>query len=277
MRNILTFDVEDWYHGFDLPSSRWDHLSDRLSIGLDFILETLASHATHATFFVLGQVAHTHPAWVRRPADAGHELGTHGWSHTPVYRQTPAQFRDELLRSVGALQDTSGRAVEGHRAAFFSITRHSLWALEELAVAGIQFDSSIFPVHNYRYGLPLARRFPHRWDTLPLWEFPISTLSLARLNIPFSGGFYARLWPYAWLRWGIQRLNQRGQPAIVYFHPWEFDVHQPRLRRETAWLARATHYHRLACAPGILQALLRDFRWTTMGDYLTAHVAKSSP
>jgi polysaccharide deacetylase family protein (PEP-CTERM system associated) len=276
IENILTFDVEDWYQGLDLPLVRWENCQNRLSIGLECIVETLAKYSTCATFFILGRVAQEQPGWVRRLAVAGHEIGTHGWSHTPIYRQTPAQFRGELRCSLEALQELSGQSVRGHRAAFFSITADSLWALEELTAVGIGYDSSIFPVHNYRYGIPCACRFPHRWPTLPLWEFPLSTLSVARLNVPFSGGFYARLWPYAWLRWAIRRLNHLGQPAIVYFHPWEFDACQPRLKGEIPWLARATHYYRLTRPPGILDALLTDFRWTTMGHCLSTRYRKTS-
>ena len=239
-----------------------------MSIGLEYIVETLARHSTHATFFVLGRVAQEHPDWVRRLAAAGHEIGTHGWNHTPLYRLTPAQFRGELRRSLEALQELTGHAVRGHRAPFFSITTDTLWALEELMGIGLRYDSSIFPVHNYRYGIPDAYRFPHRLPTLPLWEFPLSTVSFGRLNVPFCGGFYARFWPYAWVRWAIRRLNDLGQPAIMYFHPWEFDAQHPRLKGELPRLARATHYYRLTSPPRILNALLTDFHWTTMEHFL---------
>jgi polysaccharide deacetylase family protein (PEP-CTERM system associated) len=268
MQNILTFDVEDWYQGLEIPHACWADLENRLSVGLDFILGTLAEYAARATFFVLGQAAVEHSASVRRLVSARHEIGTHGWSHTPAYRQTRAQFREELRRSLDVLQSLSGQPVLGHRAAFFSITARSLWVLEELAGVGMRYDSSIFPVHNYRYGMPRANRFPHKLPELPVWEFPLSTLSFGNINLPFSGGFYARLWPYAWIRWAIRHLNEKGQPAIVYFHPWEFDLQHPRLQTGTRWLARVTHYHGLERAPQILRALLRDFRWTTLGDYM---------
>lgn len=266
--NILTFDVEDWYQGFDLPPAQWPAYEDRLHIGLDRILALLAEHEVRATFFLLGCIAAARPALVRRLAEAGHELGTHGWDHTPLYRQTPAQFQRDLNRSLHAIQEAGGTLVRGHRAPFFSVTRQTLWSLQAVAAAGLRYDSSIFPVHNYRYGLPGARRFPHRWPELPLWEFPLSTVAFAAFNIPFSGGFYARFWPYAWQRAAIRHLNRAGQPAILYFHPWEFDPGQPRLRTGAPWLARRTHYHRLHRPPALLRAFLADFTWTSMGDYL---------
>src|SRR5256885_1140182 len=129
-----------------------------------------------------------------------------------------------------------GRRDCGHREAFFSITRQSRWAQDDLAEHDVQYDSSIFPVYNYRYGMPRAARFPHALRS-SLWELPIATVHLAGLNVPFGGGFYMRFWHYRFVRWAIARLNVQRQPAIVYFHPWEFDEAQPRLRCQSHWLA----------------------------------------
>ena len=266
MKNLLTFDVEDWYQGLDVSIDRWSSFEKRLSIGLDFILNALAEHGTSATFFVLGVTAVEHSDWVRRIAAAGHEVGTHGWSHTPIYRQSRKQFCAELSRSIETLQELVGRQVNGHRAALFSITARSWWVFDELAQAGLRYDSSIFPVYNYRYGIPSAERFPHPVplcapDQPAFWEFPIATLRLGGLNVPVGGGFYARFWCYEFLHWAIKHLNAQGQPALFYFHPWEFDADQPRLWREARWLARATHYHRLAGARKTLLRLLSHFEW----------------
>ena len=265
MRNILTFDVEDWYQGLDIAPARWGEFTPRLTVGLEFILNLLAQHGTHATFFVLGVAAQENPTLVRQLVSAGHEIATHGWNHTPVYRQTPEQFRTDLCAALAALRGATDASIKGHRAAFFSLTVATPWAPAVLAEEGITYDSSIFPVHNYRYGVPAAPRFPY-WLLPSLVEFPISTLQFGGLNVPFSGGFYARFWPYALLRWGIRTLNRQGQPVIVYFHPWEFDPAHPRPRDEPAWPAQRTHYHRLARTRGILAALLRDFTWGPMGD-----------
>lgn len=276
--------MEDWYHGLDIAPSRWPSFERRLDVALDYLLDELARHATCATFFVLGIVAAERPESVRRIAAAGHEIGTHGWCHTPIYRQRRDEFRGELRRSLDVLQELIGRRVRGHRAAMFSITSRSWWALEELAAAGLCYDSSIFPVHNYRYGVPNANRFPHPCctdnfsrppgeatsvaATNDLWEFPISTLRVGGVNLPIGGGFYARGWPYAVLRRTIEQLNAQGQPAVFYFHPWEFDPWHPRIRHESYWLARATHYYRLPSTRATLRGLLKEFQWTTMSESL---------
>src|SRR4029077_4585172 len=101
------------------------------------------------------------PELVRAIAAAGHEIGTHGYSHTLIYRQTPEVFRTELTRSMRVLEDLTGAPVLGHRAPFFSITRESLWALDILAELDIRYDSSIYPVLNYRYGI----ENPPAWPT----------------------------------------------------------------------------------------------------------------
>lgn len=267
--NILTFDVEDWYQSLDIPIATWSSYQNRLAIGLDDILNTLATYKTHATFFVLGWTAAQNPDLIRRIAASGHEIASHGWSHTPIYRQLPAVFREELRLSIDTLQQITGQPIKGHRAAFFSITRDSLWAIQELEAAGIAYDSSIFPVYNYRYGIPDAPRFPYQLPQSKIWEIPLSTLRLGTINIPFSGGFYARFWAYSLLKYGIKRLNKQYQPAIFYFHPWEFDPPQPRLSQISYRTARFTHYHRLHRTGHILERLLQDFRWITVRDYLS--------
>jgi polysaccharide deacetylase family protein (PEP-CTERM system associated) len=273
MKNILTIDVEDWYQGLDLPAVRWTQYEKRLSVGLEFVLGELALSGVNATFFVLGVAAADHPDLVRQIAGAGHEIGTHGWSHTPVYRQSRGEFRDELDRAMDVLQSLTGRKVCGHRAAMFSLTAHTLWALDEAAHAGLVYDSSIFPVHNYRYGIPGARRLPHKImiDAEPprnIWEIPITTLRQAGLNWPVGGGFYARFWPYSVLACAVRRLNARGQPAVFYFHPWEFDPAQPCVGADTHWLAQATHYYRLSSTRQTLRRLLADFEWTSAIQFL---------
>jgi polysaccharide deacetylase family protein (PEP-CTERM system associated) len=260
--NALTFDVEDWFHGMNVRPVDWPSYQDRLAFGLSKILNVLAEFEVRATFFVLAPLAESHPRLIRALADAGHEVGTHGISHVPAYRQTPAEFRDELHRSIAILEDVTGHAIFGHRAAFFSITGETLWALPILADAGLTYDASMFPIHNARYGIPDAQRFPHRLDC-GLIEFPISTVRLrpARINLPFSGGAYARILPYPFIRWAIKQINRQGQPTLVYLHPWEFDISQPDLRGTVPPLYHFTHYHNLRSTEGKLRALLRDFRF----------------
>jgi len=278
-RNALTFDVEDWYHGFDLRPFGAPAFEPRLSVGLHRVLDILDRRHVRATFFILGVLVETWRPLLRLVADAGHEIASHGFQHTPIYRLTPDGFTRDLRQALAALRAVTSRPVTGYRAPFFSITAESLWALPILAEAGIAHDSSIVPAHNPRYGIPRADRFPHRISmtrdgksadvagaTTGLVEYPISTLSVGGAALPFSGGFYARLLPYHLIRRSVRRINALGQPVIFYFHPWEFDIDQPRIDHSVPWLYRFTHYYRLASTQCKLEALLKEFRFCPLSD-----------
>ena len=160
--NALTIDFEDWYQGLEIPHTEWAGYEDRVVFAGRRLLRILEEAGTRATFFILGYVAEQHPEIVREIAAAGHEIGTHGYSHTLIYQQSPDLFRGEMGRAIKLLEDITGQGVLGHRAPFFSITRDSLWALEVLGELGIRYDSSIFPVLNYRYGIADAPRWPYQ-------------------------------------------------------------------------------------------------------------------
>src|SRR6476620_505428 len=130
MLNALTSDFEDWYQGLEIPKSKWNGFEDRIVPVGRRLLEILGAANVRATFFVLGAVAEQHPKLILEIANAGHEVGTHGYSHTPIYRLSPEDFRAELRLSMRRLEDVTGQQVLGHRAPFFSITRDSLWAID---------------------------------------------------------------------------------------------------------------------------------------------------
>jgi polysaccharide deacetylase family protein (PEP-CTERM system associated) len=269
--NALTVDFEDWYQGLEIPHTDWEGYQDRLPDSGRRLLQLLAGLGVRATFFVLGRVAERHPELVREIVAAGHELGTHGWSHTLVYQLTRATFGDELRRSIRLLEDLGQCRVTGHRAPFFSITRDSLWALDVLGEAGIRYDSSIFPVLNYRYGIEDAPRWPYPVETAggTVTEFPITTWRALGRNLPVAGGAYFRLYPYALTRAAFRSINRAGKPGVFYVHPWEIDPEHPRipLPRRIAF----THYANLRATEGRLGRLLRDFRFAPMGEVLGVH------
>ena len=266
--NALTIDFEDWYQGLEIPVAEWDRFEDRIEFSGNRVLELLAESGVRATFFVLGYVAERHPALVRAIVDAGHELGTHGYSHTLIYKQTPEVFRDEIRRAIDAAENAAGVRILGHRAPFFSITNRSLWALDILAEAGIRYDTSIFPVHNYRYGISDAPRWPHEMtrSSGTMREFPISTWRVLGQNVPIAGGAYFRIFPYAITRAGFRSINRQGHSAVFYVHPWEFDPKHPRLPlpRRIA----ATHYFNLKSTAARFRRLLKDFRFAPMREIL---------
>lgn len=274
--NAMTVDVEEHFQvsAFDGVVSRedWERLPSRVERNTARLLDLLTASDVRATFFVLGWVARRHPALVRRIAEAGHELGCHGWEHELVYRQTPQAFADETRRAKSMIEQASGRRVAGYRAASFSITRRSLWALDVLADCGFAYDSSVFPVVHDRYGIPGAPRSFYRVRTAsgaPLVEAPPSTLRVAGLTLPAAGGGYLRLLPCWWTRWAVSRLNRReGLPVVVYVHPWELDPDQPRVR--AALPSRLRHYVGLAGTARKLGELCSRFAFGPLGDVVAA-------
>jgi len=267
--NALTIDVEDYYHVSALAPAisreRWPQMERRVVANTHRLLDLLDGHGVHATFFCLGVVAEEEPALICEIHDRGHEVACHGYAHELVYRQTPELFRDEVVRAKGTLEEITGAAVLGYRAASYSITRRSLWALDVLHEAGFAYDSSIFPIHHDRYGIPDFPRFPHRvrgGEGDGLVEFPLTTARLFGRNLPVAGGGYLRLLPAAITYWGVGQVNRReGKPAILYLHPWEIDPDQPRQR--VGWLTRVRHYHNLDRMEARLVGLLERFQFDT--------------
>jgi polysaccharide deacetylase family protein (PEP-CTERM system associated) len=266
--NALTIDFEDWYQGLEIPVERWRGFEDRIEETGRRLLRLFADHGVRATFFVLGWVAERHPWLIRDIAAAGHEIATHGWSHTMVHRQTLDQFRGELSRSIDLLAKLAGEPILGFRAPFFSITQASLSALGVMSDLGIRYDSSIFPVINDRYGIPGAERWPHRvtTDHSSIVEFPISTWRVAGGNVPIAGGAYFRILPYAVTRRAFRSINASGHPAVFYLHPWEIDPEHPRIPLPAR--VALTHYFNLSATCGRLHRLLEDFRFAPMREVL---------
>jgi polysaccharide deacetylase family protein (PEP-CTERM system associated) len=186
---------------------------------------------------------------------------------------TPARFEEETTRAAAAISDISGVAVQAYRAAYFSITRQSMWALEILARLGFRYDSSIFPVRNWRYGIPDFDPRPQRIETAggPIFELPLSVRSLLGRRVPVSGGAYFRLYPYALTRANFRACERAGCPVVFYLHPWELDPDHPRVA--FPWKARLTHYACLRSVPARLEQLLCDFRFGTLGEVLQHEIA----
>ncbi|MCX7846811.1 MAG: polysaccharide deacetylase family protein [bacterium] len=210
--NVLSVDVEHWYHRSCVP-------------GTQYLLDVCDAYGVKATFFVLGKVAMEYGALVREMSARGHEVASHGWSHTPVSVLSPTQFRDEVVRTRDLLASLTGQPILGFRAPVFSISRETWWALDVLAECGMRYDSSVFPIRGLRYGIPDFPRKPVRYvgNGHSLIEIPLSTLRCAGINIPVSGGGYFRLLPGIAIRWIVGWVNREGLPFVTYCHPYEFE------------------------------------------------------
>jgi polysaccharide deacetylase family protein (PEP-CTERM system associated) len=268
IQNALTVDVEDYFHvsafAKSVDQNDWDKHPLRVENNTRRLLDLFDEYEVKATFFVLGWVAERTRGLIKDIADRGHEVACHGFSHQLVYNQSPEVFREETLRSKHLLEDIVQVPVSGYRAASYSITNRSRWALDILVEAGFEYDSSIFPVRHDRYGIPGAPEFPHRLETpkgYSLVEFPLSTARLLKHRLPVAGGGYFRLYPYIISRAGLSQINRRQQPFIFYLHPWEIDPDQPRI--SASWFSRFRHYNNLDKCEPRLRHLLSDFKFGT--------------
>lgn len=273
MLNLLSIDVEEWFHTSALDRyigiSQWDDLASRVVPNVHRLLALLETRKTKATFFILGWVAERHPNLVREIADHGHEIASHGYRHRLIYDLTPGKFKDYLMRSKKGLEDIIGQPVAGYRATSFSIVTKTLWALDLIQEAGFLYDSSIVPIgYHDLYGVEGSPRYPYVHANGVL-EIPPSTLRLLGKNIPLGGGYF-RLLPYCLTKQGINRISREGQPAMIYLHPWELDVHCPRV--ENADLrTRVRQYVNIHRTEPRLTRLLDDFRWGAIIDYINAN------
>jgi len=264
MMNALTIDVEDYFQVSALAPfiarSQWDATPSRVERNVDLILGLLAERSANATFFTLGWIGDRYPQLVRRVADAGHEVASHGYGHQRATELDREAFLADIRLAKAVLEDITGEEVRGYRAPSFSIGRENEWAFDCIGEAGYAYSSSIYPIRHDHYGIPDAPRFPYR-SREGLLEVPITTARFFSRNLPAGGGGYFRLMPYSMSRWFIRRVNGiEGRPAIFYFHPWELDPGQPRVEGIDA-KTRFRHYLNLDRMQGRLRKLLADFEW----------------
>lgn len=245
--NILSFDIEDWFHpeifSGRFPMEQWNLLESRVKKNTEIILTFLSKKRLTATFFFLGWVAEKYPGIVHDAAREGHEIASHGYAHRMVTHLDPEEFRADLRRSLDILNALSAAPVAGFRAPTFSITKSSAWALPIMLKEGLRYDSSVFPIHHDRYGIPEAPREPYviyREGEKELWEYPMTTVRLGKVNLPCSGGGYFRLYPFPLSVQLMKRCQREKRPIIFYAHPWEFDLDLPRVPLNL--LGKIRHY-----------------------------------
>ena len=281
MLNALSVDVEDWFQvgAFENVIARdaWDGLEQRVERNADAVLALFGEAGVKGTFFTLGWVAERYPALLRRIAEAGHEVASHGWDHKRVFTMSAATFRADLERARIAIEDACGQTPAGYRAPSFSIDTRTPWAHRVLAEEGYAYSSSVAPIRHDHYGWPEAPRFAHRPIAgSDLIELPVTTVELAGRRLAAGGGGFFRLLPYRFSDWAIRRANQRdGRPAIFYFHPWEIDPGQPRVAGAPL-KSRLRHYSRLSAMRPKLLKLLKAHRWGRTDEVVASEQARLS-
>ena len=230
--NILTIDLEDWFHILDHPATerpdQWSGFESRLEKNVDRLLDLLDEHKQQATWFCLGWIAKQYPQVVKKVA-AKHELACHSDVHQLVYNQTPIAFKEDTLNVIRRLEDLSGKKMNAYRASGFSITEKTSWAFEILSECGITLDCSVFPASRNHGGFEkfgTAQPCRIAVNGTFLKEFPLNTIRLFGKEIVFSGGGYFRALPYSF----IHSQMKKSDYVMTYFHPRDFDPAQPVLK-----------------------------------------------
>jgi polysaccharide deacetylase family protein (PEP-CTERM system associated) len=265
MRNGLSVDVEEWFQvgAFErvIAKADWDGLDSRVAYNTGKVLDLFGETGVKATFFTLGWVAERNPALIRRIAEEGHEVASHGWDHDRVFTMTADAFRADLKRARIALEDASGQRVTGYRAPSFSIDQRTPWAHQVLAEEGYAYSSSVAPLVHDHYGWADAPKYAYRPVAgSDLIELPITLAEIAGRKITTGGGFF-RLFPAAITDRAVARANRdEHRPAVFYFHPWEVDPDQPRVARAPL-KSRLRHYSRLGAMAGKLRRLVKRHDW----------------
>jgi polysaccharide deacetylase family protein (PEP-CTERM system associated) len=256
--NILTVDVEDWQQSTlnpDLPVSK------RVVWNTGRLLDLLAEYGVRGTFFVQTLVAEKFPELIHRIVREGHEIGSHGHRHIPLFRLQPSSFSEDLRRSLEILRPFDPHPILGYRAPDFSLRQDTLWALDILRDQGLRYSSSIFPFRGRRYGMAKAPIHVHQiFDGL--MEIPLSVIRFAGRNWPVAGGGYFRLMPYRATRWVIKKINSDARPAVVYLHPYELDDREMlRFRGRIPWRLYWSQSLNRRRSKSKLRLLFKDFQF----------------
>ncbi|GAB5524351.1 MAG: DUF3473 domain-containing protein [Roseivirga sp.] len=268
MMNILTFDVEDWFHILDNDSTKtpaeWAKFESRVERNVDNLLELLDEKNQKATCFCLAWIGEKYPNLIKKIHDQGHEIGSHTYLHQLIFEQQQNEFKSDFLSSVHLLEDITGAKVKSFRAPGFSLTPEVLWVFEVLAEAGIEYDCSIFPgkrahggMPNFHYSEPVSINV----QGSIIKEFPMSCKNMLNRNLVFSGGGYFRLFPY----WLIRNLSNSSEYVMTYFHPRDFDADQPMISDLTL-VRKFKSYYGLGGALNKLSKYLDDFDFQSLNE-----------
>lgn len=259
----LSFDIEDWFTVRNmrnlLSQEEWDFQEIRIQIGLEFILSELDQKNIKATFFILGWIAEKCPHIVKNIEMAGHEICSHGYSHTPIDLLSPDEFDADLKKSISSIYQITGKKIKGYRAPSFSITKKTIWAIDILKENGFLYDSSIFSIIHPDYGI---NNFSTKITNLDgIIEVPLRKGKFFGSALPVCGGGYFRMLPYSIIKSSLTQ-TLKHESLVMYFHPWEFDPDQPRIG--LTGIKKFRHYVGLRSNREKFKKLLNDFNFTTI-------------
>ena len=271
--NVLSFDLEDWFHILDIPGTKgidhWSKYEPKIENITHNLLNILQKKNTKATFFVLGWVAEKYPELIKKIYGYGHEIGCHGYGHQLITGLCPSEFSKDLLKARDIIGSIIGCNPISYRGPGFSITVDNEWALETIAECGFKYDSTIYPGNHGHGGhqkfssAPVTVRFEKSDKTLK--EFPVSVTRVFGKQMCFSGGGYLRLLPYFIIKKEFLRFNTHKNPVMVYLHPRDFDPNTPRLKMPFYRAFKC--YINLESTKKKFERLLEDFAFTALESF----------
>ena len=275
MLNILTIDLEEWYHPEYVKKETLPYKEERIQHSLKATLDILNRHNLKATFFVVGELAEKHPEIIKNIRENDHEIAFHGYYHEPLWNLDAGTLYAEITKFNSLI----GEKCAGFRAPSFSLSNKTKWALKVLENSGCQYDSSLFPARTPLYGVWNAPTIPYKPsyenvtekdENAKLWEFPLLVYKLKGIRVPVAGGFYMRFFSVNLIARAIKKLNQKGFPTVIFFHNWELDPETPRLK--LGLYRYFVTYHKLKETPKKLERLLSRFRFSSIKEYMESYI-----
>jgi len=272
--NLLTVDLEEWYHPEYVKNKTLFRKEERIQHSLKKTLDLLNQHNLKATFFVVGELVEKHPEIIESIREDDHEIAFHGYCHEPLWNLDA----EALCAEIKKFNSLIGEKCAGFRAPSFSLDNKTKWALKVLENSGYQYDSSLFPAKTPLYGVWNAPTTPYKLshdnvtkkdENAKLWEFPLLVYKLKFIRVPVAGGFYMRFFSVNLVAKAIKKLNQQGVPAIIFFHNWELDPQTPRLK--LGLYRYFVTYHKLKETSKKLEHLLSEFQFTSIKEYMKSH------
>lgn len=266
MINALTIDFEDWFCAGNLSSAikfeDWEKCELRIIDNTFRILDLLDRYNAKATFFVLGWLAERVPELVKQIDLNGHEIASHGYSHTSLLKMTKESFDEDLKKALSVKKQIIDKEILGYRSPSFSITPKTEWAFEIMMKNGIKYDSSVFPMsYHPDYGFRRSASFSHAAKS-SIVEIPLSVANIMGVKIPFAGGGYFRLYPLQITKFLMSRCNRKGKPFVFYLHPWEIDTGQPVLK--LPYFKKIRHYCNIKKTFSKFEKVLLKYNFSTI-------------
>jgi peptidoglycan/xylan/chitin deacetylase (PgdA/CDA1 family) len=128
-------------------------------VGVPRLLRLFEKYELRTSWFIPGHSIETFPDQMRAVADAGHEIGAHGYSHENPIAMSPQQERDVLAKSIELIEKLSGQRPRGYVAPWWELSEHTASLLLE---SGFSYDHS----QNYNDFTPFYARVGDSWTKI---------------------------------------------------------------------------------------------------------------